>query len=96
METFLRGQSSCLAPPLGVTKFMKINALSLATFLVLLKSDLDIQPTHFCLFSQSSSSASALGGAKFITFIAMYFITVVLFKSDLIVQQTHLWFVVKC
>ncbi len=90
METFLRGQSSCFVPPSGVTKFIGINAVNLDTFLMLLKSDLDIQPTHFCLFNQSSSLASALGGAKFITFIAKYFITVVLLKSDLVVQQTDL------
>jgi hypothetical protein len=41
------------------------------------------------LLNKSSRLAAALGATKFITIIAQHF--VVLLKSDLNVQQTHLW-----
>ncbi len=39
-------KSSCLASALGVTKFTTIIAMNWVTFVVLLKSDLDVQQTH--------------------------------------------------
>ncbi len=58
---------------------------------MLLKSDLDVQQTDPSLFKKSSCLAQALGVAKFTNMrdvIWSHF--VVLLKSDLGVQQTHL------
>jgi hypothetical protein len=39
-------KSSCLAPALGVSKFIIITNMIMVTIVVLLKSDLDAQQTH--------------------------------------------------
>ncbi len=48
-EAGLLNKSSLLAGALGVTKFKTIFAMFLPTFVVLLKSDLDVQQTHLII-----------------------------------------------
>jgi hypothetical protein len=45
-EAWLLNKSSCLAPALGVTKFLVVTDMIWAHFDVLLKSDLDVQQTY--------------------------------------------------
>jgi hypothetical protein len=81
---------SCLALTLGVTKFNTTRDIILSHFVVLLKSDLDVQQTHLCCI-KGSCIALAFGVTKFTTtrdIIWSHF--VVLLKSDLHVQQTCL------
>ncbi len=45
-EAGLWNKSSCLAPPLGVTKFKIVTDMIWSLFAALLKSNLDVQQTH--------------------------------------------------
>ncbi len=46
-DSGLLNKSSWLAAALGVTNFIAIITMNLVTVVVLLKSDLDLQQTHF-------------------------------------------------
>ncbi len=75
-----------------MTKIIRIGS----HFVVLLKSDLDIQQTHFRgsepgSLNKSSCLATALGVTKLLLSQILFWSQfVVLFKYDLGVQQTHL------
>jgi hypothetical protein len=88
-------QLRIVAPALAVNKFMKINAMTLVTLLCCLSqalmfnkpiSDVSSLNKHSCL-------AQALAVNKFMKINAMTLVsghTLVLLKSDLDVQETHL------
>jgi len=45
-KSSLLNKCSCLAPTLGVTKFIIVKDMISVTLFVLLKSDIDVQQTH--------------------------------------------------
>ncbi len=68
-------KSSRLAPALGVTKFIIVTDKLWSHFVVLLKSDLDVQQTHLSLLNKSSHLALALSATKFVNANAMSLVT---------------------
>jgi hypothetical protein len=82
---------SCLGRALGVTNFQIWEIQFWSHFVVLLKTDLDVQQTRLSSQNKCSCLAHALGVTNLqiweIRFCSHF---VVLLKSDLDVQQTHL------